>query len=114
MFAHSRKAYIDLAHTIEIAVTQTQKWINCAESDGVVMNALSPRRLPLSVCINSGQDISFLHACKQPGNEASCRYELTTCTPGESWTWGIILPVLHCSAQSAAAVLEDEVLLSIA
>jgi len=24
--------------------------------------------------------------------------------PGESWTWGIILPVLYCSAQSAAAV----------
>ena len=74
MFAHSRKAHRDLAHTIEIAVTQTQKWNNCAESDGVDMNALSPRRLPLSVCVNFGQDISFLHACKQPGNEASCRY----------------------------------------
>ena len=23
--------------------------------------------------------------------------------PGESWTWGIILPVVYCSAQSAAA-----------
>ena len=23
--------------------------------------------------------------------------------PGKSWTWGIILPVVYCSAQSAAA-----------